>query len=384
MFWIGIDRSFMLELQNVCHWPISVPRFVCVYTNVEYFRVTICSSIERRYIAKETGRVAPLSAYPILTCCLFTSASLSNLSLNYINYPTRVVFRSCKLIPTMLIATIMNKSVFSSSEYLSAVGISLGLIMFTTADWKTSPSFNPTGIALVSLSVCADSILPNFQQKIFSSGASRLEVTVYTNILVLIAMTTTTLWSGDLMGTLKLMRSDRRIFNYITVYTFVAYIAISIYMQIVKRYGGVAAVLVTTARKALTIILSFCLFPKAFSWLYVFGSILVLGGLSYTSLLKQKQQKAVTVIKSSATVDIEQCKEPLIHQKWTPTNSISYYKKKLLAMSIIFYFYSDDFDRCHEVTIWIYGSRMSSEHRSYFRPFLTSSSSYAIELYVHL
>ncbi len=282
---------------------------------MEYFRVAICSSVERRYIAKETGRVAPLSAYPLLTFCLFASSSLSNLSLNYINYPTKVVFRSCKLIPTMLIATIMNKSVFSSNEYLSAIGISLGLVMFTAADWQTSPSFNPIGLLLVSLSVCADSILPNFQQKLFSSGASRLEVTVYSNILALIAMTVTTIWSGDLMGTFALALSNETLLAFIIVYTFVAYVAVSTYMQIVKRYGGVAAVLTATARKAMTLILSFCLFPKAFSWLYVFGALLVLGGLLYTSLLKQKKKQTEESTKSTENTDIEMAKESPSNEK---------------------------------------------------------------------
>ena len=220
----------------------------------------------------------------------------------------------------MLIATIMNKSVFSASEYFSAIGISIGLIMFTAADWQTSPTFNPIGVVLVSLSVFADSLLPNFQQKVFSNGASRLEVTVYTNILVLIAMTATTLWSGDLMSTLNLMRSDTRLLNYFIVYTFIAYIAVSAYMQIIKRYGGVAAVLTATARKALTIILSFCLFPKAFSWLYVFGVLLVLGGLLHTSLLKQKQKpkqeqsEESKTLNKSAIDDLEIAKEPISDQ----------------------------------------------------------------------
>ena len=71
------------------------------------FRVTFCSFIERRYIAKETKRVAPISEYPALTLCLLGSSALSNWSLNYINFPTKVVFRGCKLISTMFIATLI-------------------------------------------------------------------------------------------------------------------------------------------------------------------------------------------------------------------------------------------------------------------------------------
>jgi hypothetical protein len=71
-----------------------------------------------------------------------------------------------------------------------------------------------------------------------------------------------------------------------TVYTFVAYIAISLHMTVVKRFGGVAAVVLATARKGMTLVLSFILFPKAFSWYYVLGAVLVLGGLLLSSLIK--------------------------------------------------------------------------------------------------
>ena len=50
------------------------------------------SLLERTHMTKEGGwdRKAPLSAYPLLTACLFASSSLSNLSLGYINFPTKV------------------------------------------------------------------------------------------------------------------------------------------------------------------------------------------------------------------------------------------------------------------------------------------------------
>jgi adenosine 3'-phospho 5'-phosphosulfate transporter B3 len=58
-------------------------------------------------------------------------------------------------------------------------------------------------------------------------------------------------------------------------------------MTLVKRFGGVHAVLLTTARKAMTLILSFLLFPKGFSWLYVHGSLLVLGAVMIASIFKK-------------------------------------------------------------------------------------------------
>lgn len=259
-----------------------------------------CSFFERTFIAKETGRKAPIREYSLLTLCLLGSSALSNEALNYINFPTKVVFRSCKLIPTMVIATIMNKRTFSSTEYVCGVAICAGLIMFAAADWKLTPSFNPIGILYVSLSVVADAVLPNAQEKLFRLGSSRLEVTLYTNFFALIAMTVITLMSGDFLGIIRYAMADKTLMYFMIIFTLISYAAISTYMQLVKRFGGVSAVLLTTARKGMTLVLSFLLFPKGFSWYYVAGAILVLGSLLYVSIYKhhQRMQKLSNISQS--------------------------------------------------------------------------------------
>lgn len=262
---------------------------------MEVLGVAVCSFFERKYIAKENGHKAPLKSYTFLTLCLMTSSALSNMSLNFINFPTKVIFRSCKLIPTMMIATIINKKIFSTIEYLCAFSISLGLIVFTVVDWTLAPAFHPIGILFVSISVCADAILPNMQERLFRKGSSRLEVTCYTNLFTLIIMTITSFMSGDLGSLVQLVLSDRNdggmLTIYISVYTLISYVAVSSFMIIVKKYGGVTAVLLGTARKAMTLILSFCFFPKVFSFYYVIGTILVLGGLLVGALVKQRKSK---------------------------------------------------------------------------------------------
>lgn len=270
---------------------------------MEVVGVTICSFLERKFVIKETKRVAPLRLYPLLTLCLLSSSALSNMSLNYINFPTKVVFRSCKLVPTMLIATIMNRKIFSSIEYLCAFSVCIGLIFFSVADWKLAPTFNPVGLVMVLLSVCADAVLPNAQDRLFGMGASRVEVTFFTNIFTLIAMTAMTLASGDLVAIIRHAMVDHQLALYMGVYTAVSYVAISTYMQLVKRFGGVAAVYLTTARKAMTLVLSFLLFPKEFSWFYVIGAGLVLGGLMAVSLYKQKMRKEKEVSEGAGAAD---------------------------------------------------------------------------------
>ena len=261
----------------------------------EVIGVLVFSYIERVCVAKEAGfhRVAPLRAYPLLTLCLFASSSLCNMSLSYINFPTKVVFRSCKLVPTMIIATIVNKKAFASYEYACALAICAGLVLFALADYTLDPmTFDVTGLALVSASVVADAILPNAQECLFRGGSSKLEVTVYSNLFSFLGMTVVTLASGTLNQFAKWLYADLTLTMYFAVYTLLSYASISCYMTLVKRFGGVHAVLLTTARKAMTLVLSFLLFPKGFSWLYVYGSLLVLGAVMIASIMKKRNHAA--------------------------------------------------------------------------------------------
>ncbi|RYH04672.1 hypothetical protein EON65_46845 [archaeon] len=103
-------------------FSISYLFLLCIQIGVvlgylEVLGVTICSAVERRYYG-ETGRKASWNSYLVLCLCLLVSSATSNIALAYINYATKVVFRSCKLIPTMLIAVMYNQKKVSFWSYV--------------------------------------------------------------------------------------------------------------------------------------------------------------------------------------------------------------------------------------------------------------------------
>ena len=103
IFFFGC-HNYMQEL------IMSLPGFdVGVFLGyLEVLGVVMCSAVERQ-VVNDTSRRAPWSSYAALCIFLLISSATSNIALKYINYPTKVVFRSCKLIPTMAIAVLYNK-----------------------------------------------------------------------------------------------------------------------------------------------------------------------------------------------------------------------------------------------------------------------------------
>eukprot|EP00605_Chrysophyceae_sp_TOSAG23-4_P001900 GSChrysophyteH1.ASY1.ANO1.2098.1 assembled CDS len=257
---------------------------------LEVFGVTVCTAVERQVVG-DTQRRATWGSYCALCVFLIISSATSNIALNYINYPTKVVFRSCKLIPTMVIAVLFNKKRIKTYEFMLGGGVSLGMVLFAIADFKVSPNFNFLGLALVSTSVIADAFLPNYQERIFSQGSSRIEVTYYTNILCLSGMTLFFTLSGDLQEAFAYAFANPHALKLMVIYTFLAYFAISTHMCLVREFGGVTTVLVGNTRKAITIVISFLLFPKPLSQLYVWGGILVFGSLCTIAYYKEREAK---------------------------------------------------------------------------------------------
>jgi solute carrier family 35 (adenosine 3'-phospho 5'-phosphosulfate transporter), member B3 len=84
------------------------------------------------------------------------------------------------------------------------------------------------------------------------------------------------------------------------IYTFLAYIAIMFHMSLVQEYGGIVAVLVGNFRKALTIVLSFIMFPKLYHPYYVIGGILVFGSLTTNAFMKEAVTKSLPATGTSS------------------------------------------------------------------------------------
>lgn len=139
------------------------------------------------------------------------------------------------------------------------------------------------------ISVVADAFLPTFQEHVFAHGASRMEVSFYSNIVSVVILTLAApMLAHDSIGDhFRFIMSSFGMMLLLTVYALLSYGAITVHMLMVKAYGGIATVLVGNTRKALTILMSFLLFPKPWSPLYLVGSLLVFGGLIGHAYVKE-------------------------------------------------------------------------------------------------
>eukprot|EP00755_Sulcionema_specki_P009357 Sspe_Gene.43492::Locus_21208_Transcript_2_3_Confidence_0.750_Length_663::g.43492::m.43492/K15277/SLC35B3, PAPST2; solute carrier family 35 (adenosine 3'-phospho 5'-phosphosulfate transporter), member B3 len=106
------------------------------------------------------------------------------MALNYVNMPAKILFKSCKLLPVMVIGVILRTERHRAVDYACAAVMCLGLWVFSTADVRSAAQFSFLGVIMLGFAVTADAIAPNVQQRLLQQlRQKKEEVVLYTNWL---------------------------------------------------------------------------------------------------------------------------------------------------------------------------------------------------------
>ncbi|XP_028425338.1 adenosine 3'-phospho 5'-phosphosulfate transporter 2 isoform X3 [Perca flavescens] len=212
-------------------------------------------------LTQDKRRRIPGKTYMMIAFLTVGTMGLSNTSLGYLNYPTQVIFKCCKLIPVMIGGVFIQGKRYNLADVSAALCMSLGLIWFTLADSKVAPNFNVTGVLLISMALCADAAIGNVQEKAMKLHNG----------------------SNSEMHPVKT-------YGYAFLFSLTGYFGISFVLALIKLFGALVAVTVTTGRKAMTIVLSFMFFAKPFTFQYIWGGLLVVFGIFLNIYSKQKDK----------------------------------------------------------------------------------------------
>ena len=297
----------------------------------------------RRVLTKFPQRPREFAPYIRLAFGVVGATGLATYSLKYVSFPTKVVFKSTKLIPTMLVATIVNPktSKFGPLDYVSALLLCFGAAGYSYGSGAGDKGDNPTsyvGIAVLCVSLCCDAVVPNMQQKLmeppspadggysalpttangewnseanrsrppkslcarFAGGSANggglgltaSELMVNLNAVVMIGLLTFMLLSGSLLDVVKTSIANPLLLVYLTLIGVGLSVAVLAYTQLIKSASSVVAVAVGTVRKVATVVLSYIVFPKPLLPIHIWSGLLVLAGVLLHSYSKKKKKNS--------------------------------------------------------------------------------------------
>lgn len=118
------ELIFTLDGFKPYGWFLTLIQFG-YYTGFGYFERKVTGTS-----AKNT-RLIPLKTYLLLAFLTLGTMGLSNSSLGYLNYPTQVIFKCCKLVPVLFGSILIQKKWHGPLDFLAAIAMCVGLTGFT-------------------------------------------------------------------------------------------------------------------------------------------------------------------------------------------------------------------------------------------------------------
>merc|ERR1719193_2378889 len=216
-----------------------------------------------------------------LTVVLGVSQGTGSASLNFVTMPVKVAFKSCKLIPTMVVGFILTGRWYSSIDYIAALFMCSSLIFLTIAehsDHEKKAQFS--GILLLMVSIFTDALSINFQEKIIVwMKVPTKDMLFWTNGASAVLLFFFTIINGELMAAGWLFVEEPSCLFWVVLQALAGYLGLRCYLRIIKRAGAAMAVVATSFRKILTITLSFVAFKKAFTSVHFVAMCLLAAGV---------------------------------------------------------------------------------------------------------
>ncbi|XP_013107033.1 adenosine 3'-phospho 5'-phosphosulfate transporter 2 [Stomoxys calcitrans] len=268
------------------------------------FGYYICFGVvERSMEARRSGvpamqRNIPMGTYVILAALTLGTMGLSNSSLGYLNYPTQVIFKCCKLIPVMIGSILIQGKRYGFLDFTAALAMCIGLAWFTLADSQVSPNFNAFGVALISCALLCDAAIGNVQEKAMRDHkAQSSEVVLYSYGLGFVYLFVIMMVTGNFFNDFAFcLQHPRESFGYGFLFSLSGYLGIHFVLALVRSSGAPVAATVTTARKAVTIAISFIFFSKPFTIQYVWAGLVVVLGI-YLNVYSKKNKLTLNDVK---------------------------------------------------------------------------------------
>ncbi|XP_073130181.1 UDP-galactose/UDP-glucose transporter 2-like [Henckelia pumila] len=227
--------------------------------------------------------VNPWKTYVKLSAVLMGSHGLTKGSLAYLNYPAQIMFKSTKVLPVMVMGTFIPglRRKYPVHEYISATLLVVGLILFTLADANTSPNFSVVGVVMITGALVMDAFLGNLQEAIFTVNpeTTQMEMLFCSTVVGLPFLLPPMILTGELFKAWNSCYEHPYVYGVLVFESMATFVGQVSVLSLIAIFGAATTAMVTTARKAVTLLLSFVIFTKPLTEQHGSGLLLIAMGI---------------------------------------------------------------------------------------------------------
>ncbi|CAH8360110.1 unnamed protein product [Eruca vesicaria subsp. sativa] len=227
--------------------------------------------------------VNPMRTYVKLSAVLMGSHGLTKGSLAYLNYPAQIMFKSTKVLPVMIMGAFIPglRRKYPVHEYISAFLLVLGLILFTLADAQMSPNFSMIGILMITGALIMDAFLGNLQEAIFTMNpeTTQMEMLFCSTVVGLPFLFVPMVLTGELFRAWTACSQHPYVYGVLVFEAMATFIGQVSVLSLIALFGAATTALITTARKGVTLLLSYLIFTKPLTEQHGSGLLLIVMGI---------------------------------------------------------------------------------------------------------
>ncbi|XP_076853122.1 solute carrier family 35 member B1 [Brachyhypopomus gauderio] len=208
----------------------------------------------------------------------------SNSALQYVNYPTQVLGKSCKPIPVMILGVTILRKRYPIAKYLCVLLIVTGVALFLYKPNKGSTSSDDHvfgfGETLLLVSLTLDGltgVAQDYMRGRHQTGAYHMMLNV--NLWSTLMLGLGVLWTGEVWEFLSFAERFPAVIYNILLFGFTSALGQTFIFMTIVYFGPLTCSIVTTTRKFFTILGSVLLFGNVISPVQWLGTVLVFLGL---------------------------------------------------------------------------------------------------------
>ncbi|XP_053693287.1 adenosine 3'-phospho 5'-phosphosulfate transporter 1 [Sabethes cyaneus] len=222
---------------------------------------------------------APLYKYSYASFSNIMSAWFQYEALKFVNFPTQVLAKSCKIIPVMIMGKIVSRNKYEFYEYITAIMISVGMIFFLTGstdESKTTAITTLTGVLLLTFYMIFDSFTSNWQGELFKTySMSSIQMMCGVNLFSTLFTAASLSMQGGFYSSLHFAAEHPKFVVDCVVLSISSAIGQLFIFYTIATFGAVVFTIIMTLRQAIAILLSCLIYKHSISNLGVFGVLIV-------------------------------------------------------------------------------------------------------------
>ena len=354
LFFFSLLYGYLQELLSVelCSRQLGLFLAMMQFTGYTFLAYILRSFVYNKqqkhcYAKQQKGRdvsgvtiqKVPLVLYLGLSLLRAVDLAMTNLAMQYINYPAKTLMKSSRVVFTMIFGVVIQRKVYKTVDYAIVLAMVLGLGMFMHADAHSSAVFHHMGVVMLTVSLICDGAISNMSETIMSKfgvgqdevrarlisiigHASCLNPDCHSPILFflcfiaqfifrlysisLVAISASAAFKGDLYAGLFWMTQPGTYQQYLDgtpleerswsvpskiavmiLFSSMGFFGSSCSAAITKNFGALTMSITSTARKATTLFLSFFLFNNVCTMEHIAGVVVFIAALTTKSMRRR-------------------------------------------------------------------------------------------------